>query len=81
MAGSIPCSVVLLDQRLVGAMSAWPPITVELVARVVARAQTLAVALAISCITGLELRLHVLLWHLADRFGACARRGLRFRYR
>jgi CRP/FNR family transcriptional regulator, cyclic AMP receptor protein len=47
-----------------------------LIARGVLRAQALAVSLAISCFTGLELRLLVFLWHLADRWGKVQRDGV-----
>jgi CRP/FNR family transcriptional regulator, cyclic AMP receptor protein len=69
-------TLLVVDRRLMAAMAPWPEITMALVSRTVARAQTLAVALAISCIRGLEIRLLALLWHLADQFGRVRREGV-----
>jgi CRP/FNR family transcriptional regulator, cyclic AMP receptor protein len=64
-----PTTFAVLDQRFVSASAAYPEVMAALVRRAVTRAQTLAVSLAISCITGLKLRLLALLWHLAERYG------------
>jgi CRP/FNR family cyclic AMP-dependent transcriptional regulator len=64
-----PTVFAVLDQRFVAGSAAFPEIMAALVRRAVTRAQTLAVSLAISCITGLKLRLLALLWHQADRYG------------
>jgi CRP/FNR family cyclic AMP-dependent transcriptional regulator len=64
-----PLRLALLDERFAAAVRRWPALSAELVARTVRRSQSLAMHLAITCITGTELRVHVVLWHLADRFG------------
>ena len=71
-----PSRLLLVDRRLLSAMAPWPEIAIALVGRTVERAQTLAVALAISCIRGLDMRLLALLWHLADQFGRVTRDGV-----
>ena len=71
-----PARLALIERRLIRAAAVWPEIVTALINRAVARAQTLAIALAISCITGLKLRLLVLLWHLADRFGRVGPTGV-----
>ncbi len=71
-----PSTLVLLDRRLAAATAPWPQITAVLVARAVARAQGLASMLAITGIRGLEVRVLVLLWHLADTFGRVGRDGV-----
>ena len=71
-----PSQLMLLDRAFAEAAGRWPEVTTALVTRAVARAQSLAVALAISCVTGLKIRLLALLWHLADRFGKVGRDGV-----
>jgi CRP/FNR family transcriptional regulator, cyclic AMP receptor protein len=71
-----PTTLALIERRVISAGAAWPEVVTALINRAVARAQTLAVALAISCITGLKVRLLVLLWHLADRFGTVGPTGV-----
>jgi CRP/FNR family cyclic AMP-dependent transcriptional regulator len=71
-----PTELALIDRRLVHGLGAWPEIMSVLVLRSVARAQALAVSLAISCMQGLKLRLVVLLWHLADRWGRVGTQGV-----
>lgn len=68
--------LMVLDRAFAEAAGRWPEVTTALVTRAVARAQSLAVALAISCVTGLKIRLLALLWHLADRFGKVGREGV-----
>jgi CRP/FNR family transcriptional regulator, cyclic AMP receptor protein len=71
-----PTDLALIDRRLVHALGAWPEIMSVMVLRSVARAQALAVSLAISCMSGLKLRLVVLMWHLADRWGRVGTEGV-----
>jgi hypothetical protein len=72
----VPTELALIDRRLVRALGDWPEVMSVLVLRAVARAQALAVSLAISCMHGLKLRLLVLLWHLADRWGRVGSDGV-----
>ena len=66
----------MLDREVAAAVGRWPEVTTALVTRAVTRAQTLAVALSISCITGLKIRIQTMLWHLADRFGKVGPDGI-----
>lgn len=61
--------VALLDQRVTLLCARWPPVLYELVRRAVERSDMLAFTVAIDSLQHVELRLLVLLWHLADRFG------------
>jgi CRP/FNR family cyclic AMP-dependent transcriptional regulator len=67
--------LALLDDRFAEAVRRWPSMSTELVRRSVRRSQSLAMHLAITCITGTDLRLHVLFWHLADRWGRVTPEG------
>jgi CRP-like cAMP-binding protein len=62
-------TVAVLDDRFAAAVSRWPTIVCELLARAVQRSRTLAFHLAIVHVRHAETRLHMLLWHLADRWG------------
>ena len=64
-----PCRLALLDQRITMVAARWPALMHRMVGRAVERSQALALNVAIHCLQHVELRLLVLLWHLADRFG------------
>jgi hypothetical protein len=67
-----PLSRVLaavLDERLCLLLARWPELGAVLLDRATERAHRLAVTQAIAQMTGVERRLHALLWHLAARFG------------
>lgn len=64
-----PTRLAVLDGAFAEAIAGWPTITMQLFARSAQATQSLAVHFAITCFVGLELRLFILLWHLADRFG------------
>src|SRR3954452_7705544 len=59
----------VLDERATDQMARWPELSAALLTRVHERAHLLAVTQAIAQLTGVEWRLHALLWHLAGRFG------------
>jgi len=71
-----PLSLAVLDRAFVRVASRWPEVLQALTVRGIARAQSIAVGLTICGITGLPLRLHVLLWHLADRHGVVRADGV-----
>jgi CRP/FNR family cyclic AMP-dependent transcriptional regulator len=71
-----PAEVAILDDRFIRSAGPYPEVIAALVLRAVARSQSLAVSLAISCVRGLKLRLTMLLWHLADRWGRVGRDGV-----
>jgi CRP/FNR family transcriptional regulator, cyclic AMP receptor protein len=64
--------VAVLDRRFTGLLGRWPELTVALLGRAIARTKASTLSLAISQIVGIELRLLVLLWHIAERWGAPA---------
>jgi CRP/FNR family transcriptional regulator, cyclic AMP receptor protein len=64
-----PLTVAVLDRQVTLALGRWPEIGAILLDRVNERAHRLAITQAIAQLTGIERRLHALLWHLAGRFG------------
>ena len=69
-------SVAVLDARFCAVVSRWPAITAQLLRRSIERSRVLAVQLAIVHVRHADLRLHMLLWHLADRWGRVTRDGV-----
>ena len=61
--------LAILGRRFSALAARWPALTSALVARAVSRSHALALSATISCTTGLETRLLMLFWHLADRWG------------
>ncbi len=70
-----PVRLGLLHQRLVTVGARWPPLIHAIVQRAVGRSHALALDVAIHSLQHIELRLLVLFWHLADRFGRVTREG------
>ena len=70
-----PVRVALLDHRITTVSARWPALMHRIVARAVERSHALALNVAIHCLQHVELRLLVLLWHLADRFGRVTPEG------
>jgi CRP/FNR family transcriptional regulator, cyclic AMP receptor protein len=64
-----PCRVALLDERVCAVIGRWPDLVAALVGRAVARSREQAIALAVGQIPSMRLRLLVVLWHIADRWG------------
>ncbi len=64
-----PVRLALLDPRLVTVSARWPTLMHNLFRRAVERSHALALNVAVHCLQHVELRLLVLLWHLAERFG------------
>src|SRR5919202_2520687 len=65
-----PARIAVLDRRFTSLLGRWPEITVALLGRAVSRSRAFALSLAISQLTGVELRLLALLWHVAERWGS-----------
>jgi CRP/FNR family cyclic AMP-dependent transcriptional regulator len=61
--------VALLDARAGAVATRHPRLTAIFMSRILSRARSLAVLLAIAQIRRLDVRILTLLWHLADRFG------------
>jgi CRP/FNR family transcriptional regulator, cyclic AMP receptor protein len=68
--------VAALDLDFLRVASAWPELLVALVERTAWHARSLELRLAISQIPQLSIRLQIMLWHLADRFGRVDRDGV-----
>jgi CRP/FNR family transcriptional regulator, cyclic AMP receptor protein len=71
-----PVEVAVLDARWLGRMAPWPGVAGELVGRALERSLRLATLLAIAQQRRLDVRLRMLLWKLADRFGVVTPRGV-----
>jgi hypothetical protein len=71
-----PATAAVLDRHVAQELARWPEISAVLLDRVSERAHRLAVTQAISQLTGIERRLHALLWHLAGRFGRVSADGV-----
>lgn len=64
-----PMRMAMLDQRLTTVSARWPGLMHAIIRRAIGRSQALALNVAIHTLQHVELRLLVLMWHLADRFG------------
>jgi hypothetical protein len=64
-----PVRLAVLDARWAVRMAAWPSVACELAGRGVLRSRRLVVTLAISQQPKLDVRLWMLLWDLAERYG------------
>jgi CRP/FNR family transcriptional regulator, cyclic AMP receptor protein len=64
-----PTRLALLDRRFTQAAGHWPEVMEVLMRGAVGRAQSLAIALAVSHLRHVDARLLVLMWYLADRWG------------
>lgn len=71
-----PARLAVLDRDFATASSRWPALTSNLLTRTLHQEQSLSIQLAITCVTGVETRLQVALWHLADRWGHVERDGV-----
>ena len=61
--------LALLSEDLINSLAVLPGVLSELATRAVQRSRSLALRMAIAQLPNLEQRLHLLLWHLADRWG------------
>lgn len=64
-----PSRVALLDKRVAQRFARYPELTGRLVARALERSRNLALNMAIVHHPRIDTRLHMLFWHLADRWG------------
>ena len=69
-------SIAVADRNSALALRRYPEVEALVLDRVNARAERLAVTQAISQITGVETRLEMLLWHLAERWGRIGTAGV-----
>jgi CRP-like cAMP-binding protein len=70
-----PVRAVVLGPAFTARMCDFPEVSAELLARVHTRAQRLAETQAICHAGKVELRVHAMLWHLADRWGRVTAEG------
>lgn len=61
--------IAVLDRYAAVRLARYPELTGRLVAKALERSRNLAAATAIAQHTRVEVRLHMLFWHLADRWG------------
>src|SRR3954452_20035092 len=67
--------IAVLDRRFTAMLGRWPDITAALVGRAVSRSRAFALTLAITQLVGVKVRLLVLLWHVAERWGTAGPDG------
>lgn len=73
--------VALLDRRVAQRLARYPELTGRLVGRALERSRNLAVNMAIVHQPRVDVRLHMLLWHLAARWGQVRPDGVLLRLR
>jgi CRP/FNR family cyclic AMP-dependent transcriptional regulator len=71
-----PARVAVLDLRVAQRFARYPELTGRLVARALERSRNLAVNMAIVHQARVDVRVHMLLWHLADRWGRVGTEGV-----
>ena len=71
-----PTRVAVLDRRLTATVGRAPELNTALMGRAVRRSRWLALHLAIRCLRRVDVRLLVLFWHLAERWGRVTREGI-----
>jgi CRP/FNR family cyclic AMP-dependent transcriptional regulator len=64
-----PTRLALLDRDFATAVAPWPELTAAVMDRIMRRAHALAFHLAVSHLKLVEMRLLVILWYYADRWG------------
>jgi CRP/FNR family transcriptional regulator, cyclic AMP receptor protein len=67
----------VLDPRFALQTARWPQVSATIVDRALIRARWLAFHLAVCHVVGIEKRLIILFWHLADRWGKVTPEGVR----
>jgi CRP/FNR family cyclic AMP-dependent transcriptional regulator len=70
-----PTRVAVLDGRAARRFANYPELTGQLVARAVERSRSLAMNMAIVQQSRTHIRMHLMLWHLADRWGYVSPEG------
>ena len=68
--------MAVLDETTAGVMAGYPQLTGALVGRALDRSRSLAVNMAIIHQARVNIRLLMLLWHLADRWGRVRSEGV-----
>jgi CRP/FNR family transcriptional regulator, cyclic AMP receptor protein len=73
----MPTRVAILNARFALQIARWPDVTAAIIDRVVQRARWLSFHLAVCHIVGVEIRLLIVLWHFADRWGRMTGSGVK----
>lgn len=76
-----PARLAVLDTALSIRVCKWPPVVLVLMERVLARSRALAGHAALMSAVGIEERLQVLLWLLAEKWGSVETEGVRLEIR
>jgi hypothetical protein len=76
-----PARLAVLDEQFVQRVAAYPELGPAMVERVMRRARNLVVNMAIVHQARVDVRLHMLLWHLAGRWGRVRSEGTVLRMR
>jgi hypothetical protein len=71
-----PTRLAWLDGDFASSIATWPELTAVLVARATRRARLLSFRLAILELRHIDLRVLLLFWHLADRWGRVRAKGV-----
>lgn len=69
--------LAVLDPRFALQIARWPQVSATIVDRALIRARWLSFHLAVCHVVGIEKRLTILFWHLADRWGKVTKEGVR----
>ena len=69
--------LAVLDPRFALQIARWPQVSATIVDRALIRARWLSFHLAVCHVVGIEKRLIILFWHLADRWGKVTPEGVR----
>jgi CRP/FNR family transcriptional regulator, cyclic AMP receptor protein len=73
----LPTRIALLNSSFALQVSRWPDVIAAIIDRVVQRARWLSFHLAVCHIVGIEVRLMLVLWHFADRWGRMTPAGVK----
>jgi hypothetical protein len=71
-----PARLAVLDRRAVSLAARWPPVVEALMLAASRRALMASRQLAITQVPGVDVRVHLMLWELADRWGKVTAGGV-----
>jgi CRP/FNR family transcriptional regulator, cyclic AMP receptor protein len=71
-----PCRLAVLDRRATARIGRWPEVMAILAQRALNRSRAVMGHLVLSQLPRVDQRLHLLLWHLADRWGKVTPEGV-----
>jgi CRP-like cAMP-binding protein len=71
-----PAQLALLDAGFARRAAPWPALQAELMRRLLGRSRSLSILLALTQARRAEVRLRMLFWHLADRWGRVTPDGI-----